>query len=96
MNTSFLFENHKMAAEQSEANLLVGLSLISGRKFIQASEKIRAIQSSLITKGTRRDIHCALLLEIVASEAMNKHTQISDKIYALYRAVDLYKWLNMD
>jgi len=34
MNTSFLFESHKMTAEQSEANLLVGLSLISGRKFI--------------------------------------------------------------
>lgn len=45
LNVSFLFETHKMFAEQSEANLLVGLSLISGRKFIQASEKIRAIQT---------------------------------------------------
>jgi hypothetical protein len=25
---------------------------------------------------------------------MNKHTQISDKIYALIRAVDLFIWLN--
>jgi hypothetical protein len=45
MNMSFLFESRKMLEQQSEATLLVGLSLISGRKFIQASEKIRAIQS---------------------------------------------------
>ena len=48
INTSFLFESKRLNQEKTEAEFLVSLSLISGRKFIQASEKFRRIESMLL------------------------------------------------
>ena len=49
INTSFLFATKRLEQERLEADFLVSLSLITGRKFIQASEKLRKIQTCLLS-----------------------------------------------
>ncbi len=43
INTMFLFSSRGHVEESQEIDLLVAQSLVNGRKFIQASEKFRAI-----------------------------------------------------
>ena len=71
INTSFLFTSKHRYQETMEADFLVGLSLINGRKFIQATEKFRRVENILLQKGSREDIHRAVLIELIIGEAMN-------------------------
>jgi hypothetical protein len=48
INISFLFASRNRKEECIETEFLVGLSLISARKFIQASEKFRSIEQKLL------------------------------------------------
>ena len=48
MNTSFLFAQHSHWEEKRDVDFLVALSLMSGRKFIQASEHFRKMELDLI------------------------------------------------
>jgi hypothetical protein len=48
MNTSFLFESKGLVKEKKEIDFLVALSLISGRKFIQACEVFRRLQLEIL------------------------------------------------
>jgi hypothetical protein len=43
MNSSFLFAHNKCPEEKKDLDFLIALSLMSGRKFIQASEQFRKL-----------------------------------------------------
>ena len=48
MNTAFLMEAKGMAAEKRDIDFMAALSMISGRKFIQACELFRKLESELL------------------------------------------------
>lgn len=48
INTSFLLSSKGHESESEELEFLVAQSLLAGRKFIQASEKLRSIQKRLL------------------------------------------------
>jgi hypothetical protein len=48
MNTAFLFETKRLKNEKRDIDFLAALSLISGRKFIQACEIFRKLQVELL------------------------------------------------
>jgi len=48
MNASFIFETKDFKPWKRDIDFLVALSLISGRKFIQACELFRKLQSQLL------------------------------------------------
>jgi|LauGreDrversion4_2_1035121.scaffolds.fasta_scaffold118235_1 hypothetical protein len=47
MNTSFLMGSKGLKDQRRDIDFLVGLSLISGRKFIQACEIFRRLESDM-------------------------------------------------
>jgi hypothetical protein len=91
INNSFLFGTRHRTEECIETEFLVGLSLISARKFIQASEKFRSIEQQLLRVPTHGHFFQASLIELIVGESMNQHSQISEKMFAFQRAVDLYQ-----
>ena len=82
INNSFLFASKGHSEEWLEAEFLVGLSLISARKFIQAQEKFRSIESQLLQKPNHASLFQAIIIEVIVGESMNQHSQISEKIFA--------------
>jgi hydroxylamine reductase (hybrid-cluster protein) len=48
MNASILFEARKIWDQKRDIDFLIALSLISGRKFIQACEIFRKLQTELL------------------------------------------------
>ena len=74
INTSFLFATKRLEQERLEADFLVALSLISGRKFIQASEKLRKIQSCLLSIVSVKTLVQAMNIEMIIGESMNQHS----------------------
>ena len=71
INTSFLFASKKLEQERIESEFLVSLSLISGRKFIQASEKLRKIEINLFRNVTPKTLLQASRIELIIGESMN-------------------------
>ena len=59
--------------EAIEVAILAAQSLVASRKFIQAIEKFRKIQSQLLQQGA--DCQTLLIqLEILCSDCMNQHS----------------------
>lgn len=74
INNSFLFGSRKRSEECLETEFLVGLSLISARKFIQASEKFRSIEQKLLQEASYARFFQASLIELIVGESMNQHS----------------------
>jgi len=74
INTSFLFASLNHPQECIESEFLVGLSLISARKFIQASEKFRSIEQKLLQTPTPASLMQASVIELIVGESMNQHS----------------------
>jgi len=91
INTSFLFASKHLEQERLETDFMVALSLISGRKFIQASEKLRKVQAQLLHSISVKSLVQAMNIEMIIGESMNQHSQISEKMFAFQRAVLFYK-----
>jgi hypothetical protein len=68
MNTSFLLGNNSLKEDKRDVDFLIGLSLMSGRKFIQASEHFRKLQVELLSNGNTDK---AIQLEILIADSMN-------------------------
>jgi hypothetical protein len=96
INTSFLFSSRGHIEESYEIDFLVAQSLLNGRKFIQASEKIRGIENRLLKSGTRNDIYRVMILEIIIGESMSQHSQVSEKFFAFKRATLIHSWLELN
>lgn len=93
INTNHLFDQRSYSEESQELDFLVAQSLLAGRKFIQASEKLRQIQARLLNALKIDDVFRAMILEIVIGESMNQHSQISEKIFAFKRSVLIWGWI---
>lgn len=74
INTSFLFATRNHIEESYEIDFLVAQSLVNARKFIQASEMFRGIETRLLKLGTRDDLYRVMLLEIIIGESMSQHS----------------------
>jgi hypothetical protein len=75
INASFIFETKGYKDEKRDINFLVALSLISGRKFIQACEIFRKLQNEIFTLAeastTTLVLEKAIQLEILIADSMN-------------------------
>eukprot|EP01022_Parablepharisma_sp_SALTPOND_P015859 TRINITY_DN2272_c0_g1_i1.p2 TRINITY_DN2272_c0_g1~~TRINITY_DN2272_c0_g1_i1.p2 ORF type:complete len:1699 (-),score=191.91 TRINITY_DN2272_c0_g1_i1:6805-11901(-) len=79
-----------------EIEYMLALSLISGRRFVQACEILRKIETSLLTTESTLSPRIVLpphlraaRIEILIAESMNPHFQLHEKLKAFKRATDL-------
>jgi len=89
---------------KNEIELLLALSLLNGRRFVQACEILRKIQSRLINfQNSKSEIPPipspriqwsqsinikCAKIEILIADAMNPHFQLHEKLKSLKRAID--------
>ncbi|CDW83869.1 UNKNOWN [Stylonychia lemnae] len=91
MNTSFLFNQYRMLDEKKDVDFMIALSMMSGRKFIQAAEQFRKLQNEILLNEnlTQQALDRCIQFEILIADSMNQHSQLAEKINAFQRAVDL-------
>lgn len=85
MNSAFLLESKGF--EKRDIELMAALSLISGRKFIQACEIFKRIQADILAEAksdqlNSLDLERCIQLELLIADSMNQHSQMREKIYA--------------
>lgn len=91
LNLSSHFQAQKRPFfEQLEVDILTALSLMSSRKFTQAIEAMRKIQTTLKALGGGTAKTIAVTLEILCADCMSQHSLQAEKVESFGRVLDLY------
>jgi len=83
-----------------EISYLTAISLIAGRRFVQACEILRKLQCAYLNdentqKNQKSWFIKAASLELLIADCMNQHFQLYEKLNALRRACDLYQGIKI-
>lgn len=96
LNLANLFSQEERSKEHLEIEIMVAQSLIASRKFVQAIEKLRKIQSGLIQQIQARLLqptleiqNMTIYIEILCADCMNQHSLQAEKMESYKRIVNL-------
>lgn len=93
LNLSNLFSSSRRMGEILELEIMCAQSLIAARKYIQAIEKLRKIQTDLLLQKfpckTFDTQALCIQLEILCADSMNQHSLIAEKMESYSRIVNL-------
>ena len=88
LNIAELFNKHKRAEDLHETNILLGLSLINARRFLQAAEVLR--KSALFFQKKPGKAFKAAKIQLLIAEAIKQPSMINEKMQAYFKATELF------
>ncbi|CAD8171863.1 unnamed protein product [Paramecium pentaurelia] len=93
LNISHIFKKNNREINQAEADILLGLSLLSSRRFVQAAEIFKKVanfyaeKAQILVKQKDYYILRASSLEILIADSINQPSMLNEKLQALKQAV---------
>ncbi|CAD8156743.1 unnamed protein product [Paramecium octaurelia] len=93
LNISHIFKKNNREINQAEADILLGLSLLSSRRFVQAAEIFKKVANFYAEKAQilvkQKDYYFlrASGLQILIADSINQPSMLNEKLQALKQAV---------